>query len=141
MPTLTVTWRWAFPVSCAHWLCRSLRLETATCRTGDLGEGNEFTLLRLKKVGKPGLEPGRLAAHDPKSCSSTDSDTSPHGEHGHYSPASLRDAIEHGWANVPGRGFSGSQPQTVTIAWPPPLSGGCGGIGSGQVASCEMVAA
>ncbi len=28
-------------------------------------------------VGKPGLEPGRLAAHDPKSCSSTNSDTSP----------------------------------------------------------------
>ena len=30
-------------------------------------------------VGKPGLEPGRLAAHDPKSCSSTSSDTPPQG--------------------------------------------------------------
>ena len=28
-------------------------------------------------VGKEGLEPSRLAAHDPKSCSSTSSDTSP----------------------------------------------------------------
>ena len=28
-------------------------------------------------VGKGGLEPPRLAAHDPKSCSSTNSDTSP----------------------------------------------------------------
>ena len=28
-------------------------------------------------VGEPGLEPGRLAAHDPKSCSSTSSDTPP----------------------------------------------------------------
>ncbi len=56
-------------------------------------------------VGKPGLEPGRLAAHDPKSCSSTNSDTSPRGEHGHYSAASFRDAIEHGWVDVRGRGF------------------------------------
>ena len=28
-------------------------------------------------VGMPGLEPGRLAAHDPKSCSSANSDTPP----------------------------------------------------------------
>ncbi len=28
-------------------------------------------------VGKAGLEPARLAAHDPKSCSSANSDTSP----------------------------------------------------------------
>ena len=28
-------------------------------------------------VGKEGLEPSRLAAHDPKSCSSTNSDTPP----------------------------------------------------------------
>ena len=28
-------------------------------------------------VGKGGLEPPRLAAHDPKSCSSANSDTSP----------------------------------------------------------------
>ena len=75
-------------------------------------------------VGKPGLEPGRLAAHDPKSCSSTNSDTSPRGEHGHYSPASFRDAIEHGWVDVRGRGCCGSQFQTGTMVWPPPLSGG-----------------
>ena len=29
-------------------------------------------------VGKGGFEPPRLAAHDPKSCSSANSDTSPH---------------------------------------------------------------
>src|SRR5690554_2248972 len=28
-------------------------------------------------MGKAGLEPARLAAHDPKSCSSANSDTSP----------------------------------------------------------------
>jgi hypothetical protein len=31
----------------------------------------------LCEVGKGGLEPPRLAAHDPKSCSSANSDTSP----------------------------------------------------------------
>ncbi len=31
-------------------------------------------------VGKAGLEPARLAAHDPKSCSSANSDTSPPGK-------------------------------------------------------------
>ena len=68
-----------------------------------------WSLRKRKLVGKPGLEPGRLAAHDPKSCSSTNSDTSPRGEHGHYSPASFRDAIEHGWVNVRGRGVYGPQ--------------------------------
>ena len=92
-------------------------------------------------VGKPGLEPGRLAAHDPKSCSSTNSDTSPRGEHGHYSPASFRDAIEHGWVDVRGRGCCGSQFQTGRIAWHPPLSGRGVEVGNERVALCEMVAA
>ncbi len=33
-------------------------------------------------VGKGGLEPPRLSAHDPKSCSSANSDTSPHSKSG-----------------------------------------------------------
>ncbi len=35
-------------------------------------------------VGKEGLEPSRLAAHDPKSCSSTSSDTSPRAMTGYF---------------------------------------------------------
>ena len=37
--------------------------------------------LRNHSVGKGGLEPPRLAAHDPKSCSSANSDTPPIGNH------------------------------------------------------------
>ena len=33
--------------------------------------------VRVHLMGKGGLEPPRLAAHDPKSCSSASSDTSP----------------------------------------------------------------
>ena len=33
-----------------------------------------------KALGKGGFEPPRLAAHDPKSCSSASSDTSPHSD-------------------------------------------------------------
>ena len=40
-------------------------------------------------VGKPGLEPGRLSAHDPKSCSSTSSDTSPQSDVKIGEPSSL----------------------------------------------------
>ena len=35
-------------------------------------------MLCRKKVGRGGLEPPCLAAHDPKSCSSANSDTSPY---------------------------------------------------------------
>ena len=45
-------------------------LREAVCRV--------LTTGHWQLVGKPGLEPGRLAAHDPKSCSSTSSDTSPY---------------------------------------------------------------
>ena len=36
---------------------------------------------RNHSVGKGGLEPPRLSAHDPKSCSSANSDTPPIGNH------------------------------------------------------------
>ena len=36
-----------------------------------------FTVYRLLALGKAGLEPARFTAHDPKSCSSAYSDTSP----------------------------------------------------------------
>ena len=39
--------------------------------------GSAFSQVSPRKVGKGGLEPPRLSAHDPKSCSSTNSDTSP----------------------------------------------------------------
>jgi hypothetical protein len=35
----------------------------------------------LYEMGKGGLEPPRLSAHDPKSCSFANSDTSPIGNH------------------------------------------------------------
>ena len=41
------------------------------------GSGTIVDHYRKEIVGKPGLEPGRLSAHDPKSCSSTNSDTPP----------------------------------------------------------------
>ncbi len=42
-------------------------------------EGNRLTPEEAASllVGTAGLEPARLAAHDPKSCSSSSSDTSP----------------------------------------------------------------
>ena len=39
--------------------------------------GTVYRQVRPKLEGKPGLEPGRLAAHDPRSFSSINSDTSP----------------------------------------------------------------
>jgi hypothetical protein len=44
-----------------------------------------------KKVGKEGVEPSRLAAHDPKSCLSASSSTSP--RNADYSKASLRRSV------------------------------------------------
>ena len=37
-----------------------------------------FSIWLIQVVGKGGLEPPSLAAHDPKSCSSANSDTPPH---------------------------------------------------------------
>ena len=42
-----------------------------------IGSPMDDTACAVALVGKEGLEPSRLAAHDPKSCSSASSDTSP----------------------------------------------------------------
>ena len=64
-------------------------------------------LATLSSVGKAGLEPARLAAHDPKSCSSANSDTSPPDKLYHWQELCQKRA--------PGRSYFKSASISLTI--------------------------
>lgn len=59
-------------------------------------------------VGKTGLEPVRLAAHDPKSCSAANYDTSP-GHKPHASPVLYRNPPPDATGNASVRGRGGTE--------------------------------